>query len=94
MQRRAGVDQLVDGGDVGAVAFEDAVGDMDLRLEAEMAQVAGHQSAGAGAVDVVVAEQRHLLVVGDGARRGARPGASMSVSVDGSGIRSRMVGLR
>src|SRR5690606_33895260 len=31
----AGIDQLVHGRDIGAVAFEDAVGNMDLRLETE-----------------------------------------------------------
>ena len=43
-EARAGVDQLVHGRDIGAVALEDAVGNMDLRLDAEMAQVAGHQA--------------------------------------------------
>ena len=65
-QRGAVVDQLVDSGDVGAIALEDAVGDVDLRIEPEMAEIARHEGAGRSAIDIVVAEQRDLLVVGDG----------------------------
>ena len=47
--------------DIGAVAFEDPVGDVDQRIEPAMAQVPGEQRRGRGAVDVVVAEDRDLL---------------------------------
>jgi len=62
----AGVDQLVHGGNVGTIALEDAVGDVDLRREAEMAEIAAHQGTGRGAVDIVIAKQRDRLGVGDG----------------------------
>ena len=62
----AGVDQLVHGAAIGAIALEDAVGNVHLRIEAEMAQEAQHQRAGTSAVDVVIAEQRHFLPGDDG----------------------------
>ena len=42
--------------DIGAVALEQTVGNMDQRLAAGMAQKARQQRGGSGAVDVVVAE--------------------------------------
>ena len=47
--------------DIGAIAFEDAVGNMDQRIEPAMAQMPGEQRRRGRAVDVVVAEDRDLL---------------------------------
>ena len=47
--------------DIGPVAFEDAVGDVDQRIEPAMAQVPGEQRRRGRAVDVVIAEDRDLL---------------------------------
>lgn len=59
---------------VGAVALENAVRDMDQRIEPAMAQVPGQQRRRGGAIDVVVAEDRDLLAprrrVRDPLRRG------------------------
>ena len=71
-QRCARVDQLVDRRDIGAIALEDPVGDVDLRIEPEMPQVTRHQCAGTGSVDIVVAEQGDALVVGDRRRQARR----------------------
>lgn len=65
-ERGAGIDQFVHGGDIGAIAFKDAVGDMHLRLDAEVAQITGHQRTGTGAVDVVITEQGDGFVIRDG----------------------------
>ena len=65
-QRRAALHQLVDGRNVGTVSLKDPVRDVDLGIEAEMPQIARHQRRGAGAVDVVVAEQANLLFRLDG----------------------------
>ena len=82
------VDQLVDGGDVGAVAFEDAVGDMDLRFDVEMPQVSSHQSAGTCSIDIIIAEERDVLLALDrgdqpvcrGVHRGQRRGVGHEVA--------------
>ena len=58
---RAVLDEPLDGGGVGTVALEQPVGDVDARLEAVMREEAAHQRGGRGAVDVVVAEDRHRL---------------------------------
>ena len=59
--------------DVGAVAFENPVGDVHDRLGAAVAQEARQQRRGGRAVDVVVAEDRDLLAahhgVGEALRR-------------------------
>ena len=59
--------------DVGAVAFEDPVGDMHDRLAAAEAQEARQQGRGGRAIDIVVAEDRDLLAahhgVGEAQRR-------------------------
>ena len=59
--------------DVGAVAFKDAVGNVDQRIEPAMAQMPGEQRRRGRAVDVVVAEDRDLLAlrggIGDPLRR-------------------------
>ena len=47
--------------DIGPVAFEDAVGNVDQRIEPAMAQMPGQQRRRGGAVDVVIAEDRDLL---------------------------------
>ena len=73
-QRRPRVDQLVHGGDVGAVTLEDTVGNMDLRLDAEMPQVSSHQGAGTCSIDIIIPEQRHPFVVGDRCRKTRRKG--------------------
>ena len=59
------LDELVDGADIRPVAFKDPVWDIDLRLEPEMREVSSHQGAGTGAIDIVVAKQRHLLAIAD-----------------------------
>ena len=46
---------------VGAIALEQAVGNMDQRIEPAMAQMPGEQRRRGRAVDVVVAEDRDLL---------------------------------
>ena len=75
--RRAAVGAAVDGDDqlgaarhqlahrlgIGAVALEDAVGDIDLRAEPEMRQEALEERGGSRAVDIVVAEDRHPLAL-------------------------------
>ena len=58
---------------VRAVALEDPVGNVDLGLDAEDAQKARQQRRGRGAVDVVVAEDRHLLAAHRSHRRSRRP---------------------
>ncbi len=59
--------------DVRPIAFEDAVGDVDQRVEPAMAQMPGEQRRRGGAVDVVIAEDRDLLAtrgcIGDSQRR-------------------------
>ena len=65
-----GADRL----DIGAVAFGDAVGDVDEERHAAGAQELAEQRRAAGAVDVVIAEDRHRLAaldrVGEARRRG------------------------
>ena len=55
------------------IAFEDAIGNVDQRIEAGMAQVPGEQCCRRRAVDIVVAEDRDALAldrsVGDALRR-------------------------
>lgn len=63
------IDQLVDRRRIGAVTFEDAVGDIDGRPDAEMAEKAKHQRRGGGAVDVVVTEDGDALAALDGAQK-------------------------
>ena len=47
--------------DVGAIALEDAVGDVDQGIEPAMAQMPGQQRRRGRTVDVVIAEDRDLL---------------------------------
>ena len=47
---------------IGPVAFEEAVGNVDLRRGREVRQEARHQCRRSRAVDVIVAEDRHLLL--------------------------------
>ncbi len=65
-QSGAAFDQLADRCRIGAVAFEDTVGNVDLRLQAEMGEESRQQRRGRGAVDVIVAEDRHALAAPDG----------------------------
>ena len=75
--------------DIGAVAFEDAVGDVDQRIEPAMAQVPGQQRRRGGAVDVVIAEDRDLLA----ARRRVRDAlAPPSPSASRCGDRASVCG--
>lgn len=62
-QRRALCRQPANGLDVGAVALENAIGNVDQRIESAMPQVPGQQRGRGGAVDVVVAEDRDLLAL-------------------------------
>ena len=83
IDRRRAVGAAVDGDDqlgaaagqlahrlgVGAVALEDAVGNVDFGLDAVMREKALQQRRGRSAVDIVVAEDRHLLAVADRLRK-------------------------
>ena len=60
-QRGALVRQRAHRLDIGAVAFENAVGNVDQRIEPAMAQMPGQQRRRGRAVDVVIAEDRDLL---------------------------------
>ena len=64
-QRGAAADQLAHRLGIGAVAFEDAVGDVDFGRHAEMREEALEQRRRGRAVDVVVAEDRHALAPHD-----------------------------
>ena len=72
-QRRAAVGERADRLDVGAVAFENPVGDMHDRLAAADPHEARQQRRRGRAIDVVVAEDRDLLAaqhgVGEALRR-------------------------
>ena len=86
-QRRAAAGERADRLDVGAVAFENPVGDVHDRLAAADAQEARQQRRRGRAIDVVVAEDRDLLAAqhrvgqalrrllhrGDGVRIGHQP---------------------
>ena len=60
-QRRALAREHAHGFDIGPVAFKNAVGNVDQRIEPAMAQMPGQQRRGGRAVDVVIAEDRDLL---------------------------------
>ena len=60
-ERRAALGEALDRLGVRAVAFRDAVGDMDDRLAAAGAEIFADERRAAGAVDVVVAEDRDAL---------------------------------
>ena len=60
-QRGALAREHADSFDIGAIAFEDAVGNVNQRIEPTMAQVPGEQRRRGGAVDVIVAEDRDPL---------------------------------
>src|SRR5690606_42007139 len=64
-ERRPGIYELIHGRNVWAVAFKNAIGDMHLRLNPEMPQVARHQCAGGWPVYVIVAKESDRLIVGD-----------------------------
>ncbi len=64
-QLRAVVDQLIDRRRVGSVAFEDAIGNIDTGLHAEMREETVHQRRGSRAIDVIVAEDRNVLAAPD-----------------------------
>ena len=60
-ERRAFVRKAAHGFDVRAIAFEDAVRNMDQRIETRVAQMPGQQRRRGGAIHVIVAENRNLL---------------------------------
>ena len=60
-QRRALARKRAHRLDVGAIALEDAVGDVDQGIEPAMAQMPGQQRRRGRAIDVVIAEDRDLL---------------------------------
>ncbi len=66
------VDQLIDRRRIGAVSFEDAIGNIDGRPDAEMAEKTVHQRRGGRAVDIVVAEDRDALAALDGTHQADR----------------------
>ena len=61
-QRRALFGEHAHGFDVGAVAFENAIGNVNQRIEPAMAQMPRQQRRRGRAVDIVVAEDRDLLL--------------------------------
>ena len=67
-ERGAFLDKCLDGRRVRAIAFEQPVGDIDARREAVMGKEPRHQRRGAGAVDVVIAENGDPLALLDGIR--------------------------
>ena len=79
---------------VGTVAFKNAIGNMDQRVEPAMPQVPRQQRRRGCAVDIVVAEDRHLSRGTIAASAMRLAAASISVMVWGSGIILRMVGSR
>ena len=58
--------------DIGAVAFGDAIGDVNKRLAAASVEEFGDQRRAAGAVDVVIAEDRDPFALHRGARQTLR----------------------
>ena len=60
-QLRAVVDQLPDGLGIGAIALEDAVGNVDFVGDAERRKKTRQQCGGNRPVDIVVAEDRNAL---------------------------------
>ena len=60
-QRGALAREHADGFGIGAIAFEDAVRNVNQRIEPAMAQMPGEQRRRGRAVDVIVAEDRDLL---------------------------------
>ena len=73
-QRGALVRQHAHGLDIGAVAFENPVGNVNQRIEPAMAQMPGQQCRRGCAVDIVVAEDRDAFAarrrIGDALGRG------------------------
>ena len=65
-QRRAFAGEHTDRVDIRAVAFEDAIRNVDQRIEPAMAQMPGEQRRRGRAVDIVVAEDRDLLAARGG----------------------------
>ena len=65
-QRRAALGERAHRLDIRAVAFEQAVGNVDDRLDAAVAQKARQQRRRGRAVDVVIAENRDALAAHDG----------------------------
>ena len=65
-QRCATADQFAHRLRVGPIAFEDAVGDVDLGRHVVMREEALEQRRRCGAVDVIVAEDRDALAAQDG----------------------------
>ena len=61
-ERRASRGEILNRLDIGAVALGHAIGDMDDRLQPAGVQIFAEQRRAARAVDVVVAEDRHLLM--------------------------------
>ena len=94
------LDQRGDRPLVRPIAFGDPVGNVDAGIEAMPGQEAAEKRGRRSAIDIVIAENRDLLVglnsVTDA--RMARPmrsaAFSISASVAGSGQSARMVGLR
>ena len=93
-QRRAFGGQRPHRLDVRPIAFEDAVGNVDQRIEAGVAQMPGEQRRRRRAIDIVVAEDRNAFALASQRRRCALIATSMSVTVNGSGISLRTVGSR
>ena len=92
-ERRAARGERAHSLDIRAVALEQAVGDVDQRLDAGLAQEAREHRRGRCAVDVVVAEYRDGLAASmASAIRAAASG--IAVSTFGSGIDRLIVGSR
>ena len=71
-ERRALLRQRPHGFDVGAVAFEQPVRNMDQRIEAAMAQKAREQRRRSGAVNIIIAEYGDALAAPDRVRDARR----------------------
>ncbi len=64
-QRRTIGGELLHGGWVWSVAFEDAIWNIDFWIETEMVEEAVHQRRGCGTVHIVIAEDGDLLALFD-----------------------------
>ena len=83
-QRRAALGERTDGIDIRAIAFENAIGNVDERLAApQPRRYRASSAAGGRAIDVVVAENRDLLAarhrVGNARGRGRHAGEHVRV---------------
>ena len=84
----------LDGGGVRAIAFKQTIGDVDPRRHFVVRQKSLQKRRRAGAVDVVIAEDRNGLLRLRSHRRGAMRPCPCHADVLGSGISALSVGSR